>query len=598
MTENSAYSAHADPRDYRLGRLLFRRTYELCKPYWTRKGAWRSWAAFAFICALIVANVASGIEVSFLTRDLTNALVAKHQSAYWSLFAMMSGFTLIVSLVWVPMEFVDSRLTLHWRSWLTTYLVDRYLQRRTYYEITLDNSIDNPDQRIQEETGPVCETVSWLPRYLLMSVLNMSVQAGILMSISSVLFWAVLVFAVFQSVATLKLYQPTIRQNFDITVAEADLRYGILHVRDHAETVAFYRGEYAERRHIVGRLVNLVQKKMVYVVYSVWMSSVQYGMQAVWALIPIACLVPLYFGGKIPFGVIAQASAAAAQLLAALLVVVRFIPSMAACAPRIVRLAQIQEKFDEMDRSWEQRDQASHIQLHTGEGIELSRVCLHTPGGEQSLVNELTLCVADAQHLLIVGRTGVGKSSLLRAMAGLWTRGTGTITMPPATQMLFLPQRPYMILGDLRSQLLYPSGRHDMSDADLQTILERVDLPKLAQHHGGFDAMKDWGRTLSLGEQQRIGFARVLVSQPRFVFLDEATSAVDVETEGHLYDLLKSSKSTFISVGHRPGMFRYHVRALHLMPEGRWEIRGADSSFVDGGSEARRESALITSVTS
>jgi putative ATP-binding cassette transporter len=161
---------------------------------------------------------------------------------------------------------------------------------------------------------------------------------------------------------------------------------------------------------------------------------------------------------------------------------------------------------------------------------------------------------------------------LLRAMAGLWTRGAGVIVMPPPSELLFLPQKPYMVLGDLRAQLLYPNARGQrLEDADLQAVLERVNLHDLAGKHGGFDAERDWSRVLSLGEQQRIAFARVLISKPRYVFLDEATSAVDIETEALLYGLLARSFATFISVGHRPSLFAYHASALRLRQDG-WDI--------------------------
>jgi putative ATP-binding cassette transporter len=253
---------------------------------------------------------------------------------------------------------------------------------------------------------------------------------------------------------------------------------------------------------------------------------------------------------------------------------------MSRAVPNVVRLAEIHEKFEELGRAHESTAGTPRISFALGKTIELDKVSLQTPGGEQQLVSDLSLKVGVQEHLVIVGQTGVGKSSLLRAMAGLWTRGEGRITMPSPDEALFLPQRPYMILSDLRSQLLYPRHRDDLNDADLQAILERVSLGDLAEKHGGFAAEKDWGRVLSLGEQQRIGFARALVAQPRFVFLDEATSAVDVETERLLYGLLARSTATFVSVGHRPTLLDYHVKALRLMPEGKWEIMPARRAQV------------------
>jgi putative ATP-binding cassette transporter len=561
----------ADPNDYKINRRLFRRIWRVAKPYWARKAAWPSWIVLGTLLLLAPLSSLIGAINSKVVADLTNVVVAKEAERYVPLLIGFLVLTAALGFVDIGMQFLDSRLDVHWRKWLTTRLIDRYLGKRTYYDIALRENLDNPDERIQAEVAPFVAIVSNFPRQVISSVSNMVMGAAILASIAPRLTAVIVLYVIALTVTMIWLYTPTIKQNFQSTVAEADLRYGVLHVRDNAETIAFYRGEYAERQQIVERLKIAIQRRLVVLNYQAKISSVGQVFAVGWAALPYLLLVPIYFAGDIQYGAIAQGTYAATTILSALSIFINFIPQVSAAAPNAIRVAEIVERFDTMDAELAD-SRVPHFAIHTGDRIRLHGVSLYTPGAEQVLVRNLSLEVTNEKHLVILGQTGVGKSSLLRAMAGLWTRGTGSIVMPPMERSLFLPQRPYMILADLRSQLLYPRGGASHSDATLQSVLMRVGLPDLISKHGGFDAVRDWDKVLSLGEQQRIAFARILISAPDFVFLDEATSAVDLETERLLYESLASSGATYVSVGHRPSLLEYHVCALRLLTGGAWEF--------------------------
>jgi putative ATP-binding cassette transporter len=221
------------------------------------------------------------------------------------------------------------------------------------------------------------------------------------------------------------------------------------------------------------------------------------------------------------------------------------------------------------------------IQRRPGEHLALESLTVHPPQSDRILIKELSLVLKPGDALLITGDSGCGKSSLLRAIAGLWQTGSGVIHHPPVEDFFFLPQQPYLQSGTLRSQLLYPSERSDLSDEQLLEILELVHLPRLAERVGGLDASHDWEKLLSVGEQQRLAFARVLVHEPRIVILDEATSALDSGNEASLYGRLRDSGATLISIAHRAAVLRHHTHVLRLMGEGGWEVHEASGYQFD-----------------
>jgi putative ATP-binding cassette transporter len=285
-------------------------------------------------------------------------------------------------------------------------------------------------------------------------------------------------------------------------------------------------------------------------------------------LIPSLVIAPLYFSGKIEFGVITRADMAFAQILAALSIVVAQFRTFSEFMAQVDRLGELDEGLDEPEEPAATAVGVIEVQS----GVSFEHVTLQTPQGDRALVEQLDVDVTAGGSLLIMGPSGCGKSSLLRLVAGLWKNGTGSLRRPPLHEVAFLPQRPYMVLGTLREQLAYPHDAGRYTVAELEDALIRCGLPKLLSRVGGLDADLQWEDVLSLGEQQRLAFARLSLELPRFVILDEATSALDVENEQRLYGLLAASGVTYISVGHRPSLRAFHQRVLQLDGIGGWTL--------------------------
>ena len=365
--------------------------------------------------------------------------------------------------------------------------------------------------------------------------------------------------------------------NFEQIKREADLRFSLVRIRENAEAIAFYRGEDREANQVKQRFLAVFENVKRLLIWELNLNVLTNAYEFIPFVLPAIVVAPAIFAGEIEVGKVSEAQGAFIRVFFSLnLVVARFqaLATFGAGIERLYSFAAFLEQVTPASKATDEAtDEATLIQTVTADRLALEHLNLETPNHQRRLIADLSLEIPAGEGLLVMGPSGCGKSSLLRAIAGLWDAGTGTIIRPEADQILFLPQRPYMVAGSLREQLLYPNGSLEVEDSQLQQVLAQVNLADLAERFGGFDAEPDWTDLLSLGEQQRLTFARLLLNQPAYAILDEATSALDIENEAQLYQLLQASQTTFLSVGHRTTLASYHQQILLLSPDQTWQLK-------------------------
>lgn len=534
---------------------------------------WRQWLFLGALLLLLLSVSGLNVIISYVGNFFTTALSQKDQPTFWRFLFVYAGVFVIATPIVVVYSYLQDLLGLFWRDWMTGKFLQHYFDHRAYYEINLEESIDNPDQRISEDIRSFTTTSL---RYLLLilgAVIDVLAFTGILWSISKPLSGFLVGYAIFGTIVITFLGRRLIALNFLQLRREADFRYGLVHVRDNAESIAFYRGE-AQEMAQVGRRFAAALRNFNFLIG--WQRNIGFftkGYEYAIIILPSLLLAPIYFSGKIEFGDITQANFAFARVLQAFSIFILNyeIERLSAFAAGINRLETFTEALESQSQ-FGSNETTDIIYTLEDSYISLDQVTLLTPKGQQTLVRDLSVALQSGQGLVIVGRSGAGKSSLLRAIAGLWNAGTGAIIRPNLEEILFLPQRPYMVLGSLRDQLLYPNLDCRTSDEQLHHALEQVNLANLTERVGGFDVELNWADVLSLGEQQRLAFARLLLAQPQYAILDEATSALDLANEQRLYQQLRETATTFISVGHRPSLLKYHDYVLELKGDSSWSL--------------------------
>ncbi|KAB5622000.1 ABC transporter ATP-binding protein/permease [Pseudomonas putida] len=555
--------------------------WQLAGDYFSFRRSWRPLLVFALLLFLALFSVRMNVLFSFWYNGFYSALQGLDQTAFWYLLGVFAVLATIHVLRSLFNYYVTQSFNIHWRVWLTERLTADWMHGDAYYRGQfLGEPVDNPDQRIELDVNAFVSGSVSLALGAVSALVSLVAFTGILWGLSAPLavagvevpramVFAVYVYVLIATWIAFRLGRPLIRLNFLNEKLTANFRYALMRLRENAENIAFYQGAQVERGTLLGRFFALIGNVWALVWRSLKFNGFNLGVSQVAVVFPFILQAPRFFSGAIKLGDVMQTSQAFGQVQ----------DSLSFFRESYDTFASYRATLDRLTGFLDANHQASELpHVATRElprALDIAGLQVLRPDGHR-LIADLSLSLQAGQALLIKGPSGSGKTTLLRALAGLWPYAEGAVARPLGAQALFLSQRPYLPLGDLRTAIAYPAQVGQEQDARMQQALRQVNLAHLAER---LEESRDWTRILSIGEQQRLAFARVLFNQPHVVFLDESTSAMDEGLEHALYSLLRNEmpETLLVSVGHRSTLAGFHSHRLEVDGKGGWALFEQDA---------------------
>lgn len=546
----------------------------------------RPWL-YPWMGAIVLATLFSvrlDVLLSYWNNGFYTAIQKLDAAAFWRMLAIFCGLA-TVSVAHALLNFyLSEAFVIRWRAWLTETATAQWLAHQGYYrDRYTDAPVDNPEQRIQEDINSFAANSLSLATGLLSAAVSLVAFSLILWNLSGPLtifgvtvpramVFLVYLYVLAVTAVAVWVGRPLIALNFLSEKLNANLRYVLIRVREYGESIAFYRGERIEQATILARFSAVIANMWAIVYRALKFQGFNLAASQTAVVFPFLIQAPRMLARQITLGDVIQTSQAFGQVESALSFIRTSYGTFAAYRAVLDRLTGFMDSLEHVET-------LPSVTRRTAPAVfAVAHLTVRSPAGAP-LISDLNFSLNPGDTLLIRGPSGIGKTTLLRAIAGLWPYAQGEVTQVVEERAMFLPQRPYLPLGSLRFALNFP--RPLPANADLEEVLVRCQLRHLIGH---LDQEDDWTTILSLGEQQRIAIARVLLQRPGLVFLDEATSALDEGLELDLYHLLLDQlpEAICVSVGHRSTLLPLHRWHLDLRPGGAWELARIEASSSPG----------------
>jgi putative ATP-binding cassette transporter len=555
--------------------------WRIAAPYFYSEDKWAGRGLLGSVIAIELAVVFLTVLFNRWNNVFYNALQERNQAV----FTYQIGYFCVLAAFWIGLKvyqlYLNQWLQIRWRRWMTERYLGGWLHDANHYRMQmLGDAADNPDQRIAEDTQRFVEQTLQLSIGLLSAVVTLVSFVFILwglsneaplhlfgkeMAIPGYLVWGALIYAILGTTLTHLIGWPLVGLNFQQQRYEADFRFNLVRARENAEQIALLHGEPAERTRLQGRFGYVVQNWMDIMQRTKKLTAFTATYSQASVIFPYVLVAPAYFAEKVQLGGMMQTASAFSSVQDSLSFFITSYRTLAEWQSVVARLSGFEESIRNA-AALTTKENIIHVGSDDKGTIDLDKLLVSLPNGAP-LVTADGFSIRSGERTLLTGPSGSGKSTLFRAIAGIWPFGTGSIAIPAQATLMMLPQRPYFPVGTLRAAIAYPAEASAFSPEQVGETLSAVGLPNLALR---LDEDAHWNRTLSLGEQQRLGIARALLHKPQYLFLDEATASLDEPSEAALYHLIKDrlAATTIVSIGHRSTLEAFHQRGVTLARSG------------------------------